>query len=49
VNPLDLLASLAYEFREVIALAVGLYLVVVTGVGALISALLIAGRTLPKL
>jgi hypothetical protein len=42
------LAMLAYEYREVLALAVGLFLVAATGLAVLIASLLIAGRVLPR-
>ena len=43
------LAMLAYEFREVIILAVGVFLAAMTGVSGLVSTLLIAGKALPKI
>jgi len=46
---LNTLAMLAYEFRDVIVLAVGLFLVAMTGVSGLVSTLIIAGKALPKI
>lgn len=45
----DTLAMLAYEFREVIMFAVGIFLVAMTGVSGLVSTLIIAGKALPKI
>lgn len=46
---INTLAMLAYEFREVIMFAVGIFLVAMAGISGLVSTLLITGKALPKI
>lgn len=46
---INTLAMLAYEFREMIMFAVGIFLVAMTGVSGLVSTLLITGKAFPKI
>lgn len=49
MSPTQLLAMLVVEFSDLIMLVVGVFLAVMVGLSGLVSSLLIAGRTFPKI